>query len=90
MFEPTGSFGVPVAEPSNIRFEYVKKLDAEFITAANPAVVADIIKRLQIAEAMNAMNLPKLERQPGSFIIPTVNEERMKSREGTLKDMGPR
>lgn len=88
MFDPKTYFGVQVEKPGNIMFDNANKQDAEFIAAANPAVVADIIKRLLLAEAMNTLNLQKLEPQQGGFIIATVNEELMKSREDTLKDLG--
>lgn len=88
MLEPESYFGVQVGKPGNILFDGAKQQDTEFIAAANPAVVADIIKRLLLAEAINTLNLQKLEPQQGGFIIATVNEELMKSREGTLKDLG--
>ncbi|TNI84297.1 hypothetical protein CF133_10420, partial [Aeromonas salmonicida] len=83
ILEPTGYFGVQVAEPSNILFEDVKKQDAEFITAADPSVVADIIKRLQIAEALNETTLQTLTPQSEGLILVTVNENLMRLRSET-------
>lgn len=88
MVEPKTYFGVQVGKPGNILFDGAKQRDAEYIAAANPAVVADIIKRLQLAEAMNTLNLQKLAPTPGDYVLATVNEELMKAREATLKDMG--
>lgn len=85
MFEPKKYFGVQVEKPSNIMFDDANKQDAEFITAANPVVVADIIKRLLVAEELNAMNIQKLGPKQGDFILATVDERMMKSREDTLK-----
>ena len=88
MLEPESYFGVQVGKPGNILFDGAKHQDAEFIAAANPAVVADIIKRLQLAEAMNTLNLQKLAAAPGDYVLATVNEDLMKAREDTFKGMG--
>ncbi len=88
MIEPETYFGVQVGKPGNILFDGAKQRDAEYIAAANPAVVADIIKRLQLAEAMNILNLQKLAAAPGDYVLATVNEDLMKAGETTLKGMG--
>lgn len=88
MIEPETYFGVQVGKPGNILFDGAKQRDAEYIAAANPAVVADIIKRLQLAEAMNTLNLQKLAAAPGDYVLATVNEDLMKAGEATLKGMG--
>ena len=51
-------------------------------------MVADIIKRLQLAEAMNTLNLQKLAAAPGDYVLATVNKDLMKAGEATLKGMG--
>lgn len=88
MVEPETYFGVQLGKPGNILFDGAKQRDAEYIAAANPAVVADIIKRLQLAEAMNTLNLQKLAATPGDYVLATVNEDLMNARTATLKGMG--
>ncbi len=76
MVEPETYFGVQVGKPGNILFDGAKQRDAEYIAAANPAVVADIIKRLQLAEAMNTLNLQKLAAAPGDYVLARSDESR--------------